>query len=142
MKRITELYLLLTLMLFLPTAAVRGQNTVYNVNNIPKVHLQDKTKYVCDPGHILSGEATGKIDEMLYKLEKKTGIESVVAVLPSIGEEDVFEFSHELLNKWGVGKKGKDNGWVAVLVIDQRRIQFYTGYGLEGILPDALCKRI
>ena len=31
---------------------------------------------------------------------------------------------------------------VILLVTDQRCIQFYTGYGLEGDLPDAICKRI
>ena len=79
---------------------------------------------------------------MLYRLEEKTGIETVVAVLPSIGEVDCFDFAHELLNTWGVGKKGVDNGLVILLVTDQRCIHFYTGYGLEGDLPDAICKRI
>lgn len=51
-------------------------------------------------------------------------------------------FAIQLLNQWGVGKKGKDNGLVILLVTDQRCIQFYTGYGLEGVLPDAICKRI
>ena len=44
--------------------------------------------------------------------------------------------------KNGVGQKGKDNGLVILLVTEERCIQFVTGYGLEGILPDALCKRI
>ncbi|KWR54934.1 beta-propeller domains of methanol dehydrogenase type [Bacteroides stercoris] len=79
---------------------------------------------------------------MLYALEQQTGIETVVAVVPSIGSEDCFDFSHRLLNEWGVGKKGKNNGLVILLVTDQRCIQFYTGYGLEGDLPDAICKRI
>jgi len=79
---------------------------------------------------------------MLYALEQQTGIETVVAVVPSIGNEDCFDFSHRLLNEWGVGKQGKNNGLVILLVTDQRCIQFYTGYGLEGDLPDAICKRI
>ena len=43
---------------------------------------------------------------------------------------------------WKVGKKSKDNGLVILLVEDQRTIRFITGYGLEGDLPDAICKRI
>lgn len=42
----------------------------------------------------------------------------------------------------GSRQEGKDNGLVILLVTDQRCIQFYTGYGLEGVLPDAICKRI
>ena len=60
----------------------------------------------------------------------------------SIRGTDCFDFCHQLLNKWGVGKKDKNNGLVILLVTDQRCIQFYTGYGLEGVLPDAICKRI
>lgn len=115
---------------------------VYTTRNIPKVHLQNKTRYTCNPAGILSTAACDSIDRMLYALEQQTGIETVVAVVPSIGQEECFDFSHRLLNEWGVGKKEKNNGLVILLVTDQRCIQFYTGYGLEGDLPDAICKRI
>lgn len=123
-------------------AVAQAQDKVYTVNDIPKVHLEDKTRYVCDPSGILSAESTSTMDNLLYDLEQQTGIETVVAVVPSIGDDDCFDFSHQLLNTWGVGKRGKDNGLVILLVTDQRCIQFYTGYGLEGVLPDAICKRI
>ena len=121
---------------------LRAQEKVYTVDNLPKVHLQNKMQYVCNPAGILSKAACDSIDSMLYALELQTGIETVVAVVPSIGEEDCFDFCHQLLNQWGVGKKDKNNGLVILLVTDQRCIQFYTGYGLEGVLPDAICKRI
>ena len=137
MKRsITTILFCLTLNL------ITWAQTVYTTDNLPNVHLQDKTRYTTDPEKILTSEARNSIDRMLYQLEQKTGIQSVVAVVPSIGEEDCFDFCHQLLNKWGVGQKGKDNGLIILLVTDQRCIQFYTGYGLEGPLPDAICKRI
>ena len=136
MKRLTALlFLCLALPLWM-------QAKVYTPDNLPKVHLQNKYRYTCDPEGILSSAATDSIDRMLYRLEQQTGIETVVAVVPSIGQAECFDFCHELLNSWGVGKKGKDNGLVILLVTDQRCIQFYTGYGLEGVLPDAICKRI
>lgn len=136
MKRFISITLFLSLLV-----ALQAQE-VYTTKNIPKVHLQDKTRYVCNPAGILSAAACDSIDRMLYALEQQTGIETVVAVVPSIGQEDCFDFSHQLLNDWGVGKKDKNNGLVILLVTDQRCIQFYTGYGLEGDLPDAICKRI
>lgn len=136
MKRIISITFLLSLLLCLQA------QQVYTTRNIPKVRLQDKTRYVTDPAGILSAAATDSIDRMLYALEQQTGIETVVAVVPSIGDEDCFDFSHRLLNEWGVGKKEKNNGLVILLVTDQRCIQFYTGYGLEGDLPDAIAKRI
>lgn len=136
MKRIISITFLLSLLLCLQA------QQVYTTRNLPKVRLQDKTRYVTDPDGILSAAATDSIDRMLYALEQQTGIETVVAVVPSIGDEDCFDFSHRLLNEWGVGKKEKNNGLVILLVTDQRCIQFYTGYGLEGDLPDAIAKRI
>lgn len=119
-----------------------AKEKVYTIDQIPKVHIQDKTRYVTDPAHILSAGAAQQMDALLYNLEKETGIETVVAVLPSIGEEDCFDFAHKLFSTWGVGKQENDNGLVILLVTDQRCIQFVTGYGLEGVLPDAICKRI
>ena len=121
---------------------VQAQSSEYTLDNIPNVRLQDKTNYVSNPDGILSAEATDSINQMLFNLEQKTGIETAVVVLPSIGNEDCFDFAFKLGSKWGVGKKGKDNGLVILLVTDQRCIQFVTGYGLEGDLPDAACKRI
>ena len=128
----------LLLCLLLPLRAQKA----YTPDNLPKVHIQNKYRYLCDPEGIISPVATDSIDRMLYRLEQQTGIETVVAVVPSIGEAECFDFCHTLLNSWGVGKKGRDNGLVILLVTDQRCIQFYTGYGLEGPLPDAICKRI
>lgn len=122
-------FILATFLLF----PLQAQEKVYTVDNLPKVHLQNKMQYVCNPAGILSQAACDSIDSMLYALEQQTGIETVVAVVPSIGEEDCFNFCHQLLNKWGVGKKDKNNGLVILLVTDQRCIQFYTGYGLEGV---------
>lgn len=137
MKRLTLIGLLCFLL-----SMVTWAQTVYTPDNLPKVHLQDKTRYVTDPDNILTPEARNNMDQMLYQLEQKTGIQTVVAVVQSIGETECFDFCHQLLNSWGVGQKGKDNGLVILLVTDQRCIQFYTGYGLEGPLPDAICKRI
>ena len=136
MKRFISVVILSSLLI-----TIQAQN-VYTTDNIPKIHLQDKTRYVCNPADILSTTACDSIDHMLYALEQQTGIETVVAVVPSIGDEECFDFAHRLLNEWGVGKKGINNGLVILLVTDQRCIQFYTGYGLEGDLPDAICKRI
>lgn len=131
----------ITLLLCLITLAQAAEKA-YTTTTIPKVHLQDKTRYTCNPDGILSTAACDSIDRMLYALEQATGIETVVAVVGSIGEADCFDFAHRLFNEWGVGKKKNNNGLVILLVIDQRYIQFVTGAGLEGDLPDAICKRI
>jgi uncharacterized protein len=98
--------------------------------------------YVCNPDNILSGQAVTSINEVLHKVEIATSAEVAVVVIQSIGSAVPKDFATELFNSWGVGKKENDNGLLLLMVIDQRRIEFETGFGLEPILTDAVCKRI
>lgn len=114
----------------------------YKVEDVPMVHLQDRSRYVSNPDGILSVSAVAEMDRILYQLEQKTGIETVVVAVEEIEGGDCFEFAYQLGKQNGVGKKGADNGLVILLVRGERCVQFATGYGIEGDLPDAICKRI
>lgn len=114
----------------------------YKVDEIPMVHLIDRTKYVSNPDGILDQRAVYAIDTTLYSLEQQTGIQTLVVVVTGIDGGDCFDFAQELGKKYGIGQKSKDNGLIILLSTDQRCIQFATGYGVEGALPDAICKRI
>lgn len=114
----------------------------YKVSEIPLVHMQDRTRYVSNPDNILSAAVVDSIDSALFTLEEKTGIQVLVAVVTGIEGGDCFDFAHRLGQENGVGEKGRDNGLVVLLSTDERCVQFATGYGLEGVLPDAICKRI
>ena len=139
MKRLSSIYLLCWACL-LCTISLSAKE--YTVKEIPMVHLQNKTRYVSNPDHILSDYAVAVMDTTLYALEQQTGIQTLVVAVEQITGGDCFEFAYELGRTNGVGQKGKDNGLVVLLVTGERCIQFATGYGLEGVLPDALCKRI
>lgn len=106
------------------------------------MRLTDVRRYVTDPTSILSPAATDTIDAILGRLEKSTGIETAVVMLPSIGENDIFDFSTSLFRKWGIGKKKSDNGLLILFVMDQHKVRFATGYGIEGTMTDAMSKRI
>ena len=114
----------------------------YTIQEIPMVHLQDRTRYVSNPDNILSPTAVATMDSILYALEQKTGIQTLVVAVTGIEGGDCFDFTHRLFNETGVGQKERNNGLVILLSTDERCIQFVTGYGLEGVLPDAICKRI
>ncbi len=114
----------------------------YTIKEIPMVHLQDRTRYVSNPDGILSASAVATMDSILYALEEKTGIQTLVVAVTGIEGGDCFDFAYRLGTEMGVGQKERDNGLVVLLSTDERCVQFATGYGLEGILPDAICKRI
>ena len=113
-----------------------------SVDDVPNVRLTDVRRYVSDPTSILSPAATDTINAILGRLEKSTGIETAVVMLPSIGENDIFDFSTSLFRKWGIGKKKSDNGLLILFVRDQHKVRFATGYGIEGTMTDAMSKRI
>ena len=113
-----------------------------SVDDVPNVRLTDVRRYVSDPTSILSPAAKDTINAILGRLEKSTGIETAVVMLPSIGENDIFDFSTSLFRKWGIGKKKSDNGLLILFVMNQHKVRFSTGYGIEGTMTDAMSKRI
>lgn len=129
----------LILMLFV---CIWGQAKKYTIQEIPMVYLQDRTHYVSNPDGILSPSAVATMDRILFALEEKTGIQTLVVAVTGIEGGDCFDFAYRLGKEMEVGQKGRDNGLVILLSTDERCIQFVTGYGLEGIIPDAICKRI
>lgn len=122
------------------------QPTAYTVKTVPNVQLEDGTAYTTDPEGVLSGEAKARLNAIAAGIRSDTGVELAVVVLPLITNDyvDAREFAHELFNYWGLGEKGKDNGLLVLLITEkrQREITFEVGYGLEGSLPDGLCKMI
>ena len=115
---------------------------VYRPADIRPVHLEDRNRYVCNPEGILSQSAVDRIDAIFRIIQDSTGIQTIVAVVNDIDPDDCFEFAHQLGETVGVGRSSSDNGLVILLSTGERCIQFATGYGIEGVLPDAICKRV
>lgn len=138
MKQTISLWLILLAL----CTSLHAQAKAYTTDEIPMVHLQDRTRYVSNPDGILSQETVTAIDTTLYALEKETGIQTLVVVVKSIEGGDCFDFAYRLGKENGVGQKKTNSGLVILLATEDRCIQFATGYGLEGDLPDAICKRI
>lgn len=138
MKRIGIFLSLLLLLPFWISA------TDYTIETIPNVRLSDRYNYVSNPDSIIQPETVARINQMLQTVEDSLGIEVAVVAIRSIGEHDARMFATDLFQHWGLGKKDKDNGLLIQLVTDppQRSVVFETGYGIEGILPDAICYRL
>lgn len=130
------------LLFALYTVCAAAGTKQYAVTDVPNVRLHDASQYVSDPAHILSPAACDTINAVLARLEKSTGIESAVVMLPSIGNGDIFDFAHNLFRTWGIGKKKSNNGLLILFVMDQRKVRFTTGYGIEGTMTDAMARRI
>ena len=95
-----------------------------------------------NPDGILSPGAVARIDSVCGALRDRAIAQVAVVAVDDIAGGDVFDFAVDLFTQWGVGRAENDNGLGILLVRDRREIRFVTGGGLEGVLPDAVCKRI
>ena len=133
---------LFTALILTLTMSVGISADPYALKDIPNVQLADRSRYTTSPDGILSEEAVTEIDRICDSLHTAGIAQIAVVAVRDIASDDVFTFAHRLFSSWGVGSKENDNGLGIILVLDKREIRFVTGYGLEGVLPDAICKRI
>lgn len=98
--------------------------------------------YVNDFAGVISPEYRDKITNLISELESKTTAEIAVVTIQSIAPYDERAYARMIFDKWKIGKKGKDNGVLILLAIQERRWRIETGYGVEGILPDSKCGTI
>ncbi len=113
----------------------------YTVKTVPNMKLVNNS-YVSNPDNLISEGTVAQVNQQLGALEQQTTSQVAVVLLNSIGEETDFNFAQDLFKEWGIGKANKDNGLLILFIKDQRKIRLHTGFGLEGVLPDAICKRI
>jgi uncharacterized protein len=96
------------------------------------------SQYVMDLAGVMPPDTRARLNAMLRDLENKTTAQVVVLTLISLEGEPIESFSHETAVKWGIGKKGKDNGVLLTVAVKDRKYRFEVGYGLESSLPDSL----
>lgn len=133
---------LIVLILCLWGASFTLEAAKYRVDQIPNVQLLDASRYTSNPDKILSESAVMAIDKACDSLHTAGKAQIAVVVVENIESDDVFSFAYDLFSEWGVGGRKSDNGLGVILVVEKREIRFVTGYGLEAVLPDAVCKRI
>lgn len=114
----------------------------YRTDEIPNVQRMDRRRYVSNPDGILSAPTVLRLDSLCGSLRGQGYAQVAVVAVEDIASDDVFDFAIDLFRSWGVGGSESHNGLGVLLVKDRREIRFVTGYGLEGTLPDALCRRI
>src|SRR5688500_3317279 len=57
-------------------------------------------------------------------------------------DSSIEDYTYRVAERWGAGKRGRNNGVVLFVFVNDRRLFMQVGYGLEGALPDALARRI
>ncbi|WP_407060907.1 TPM domain-containing protein [Acinetobacter faecalis] len=97
---------------------------------------------VIDQANILSASEKQQISVRILKLNEQAKAQIGVVIVPTTGQEDIFDFTMRVAEQWKLGSEKQDNGLLMAIAINDRRIQIATGYGLEGVLPDIVASRI
>jgi uncharacterized protein len=126
-NRYLKTMLLLGLFFFLVCTSLQAQ----------ALKFPDPEGPVNDYAQVISPQYEAQMSQLAQTLWDQTGTSLVVATFRDLGGESPQIFANKLYKSWGIGTKEEDKGVLILLALKERRLWIETGYGSEGILPDA-----
>jgi len=124
----------------------------FSLSGFTQIYAQDipekpnPPRLVNDFTGTLSAGEINQLEQKLVYFNDSTSTQIVVVLVPSLQGYEKYDFAQRLGEKWGVGQKGKNNGIIVLVkpkISSERGEAFISpGYGLEAVVPDAICKRI
>lgn len=100
------------------------------------------TGLVTDAANVLTVKQRAELTQKLTSFERGTRHQMAIVTTPSLGERDVADYTKDLANNWGVGRKGINDGIVILIAPTEKKVRITVGYGLEKQLPNDLCQQI
>ena len=90
-------------------------------------------------GSVLSSSTKNTIEQNGKALEDATGIQAIAVVVDFLDGQDPADYATDLINAWGIGQAGENNGVVVLLARGDRKIQIGTGTGLDRVMSGSKC---
>ncbi|MFA5171120.1 MAG: YgcG family protein [Sulfuriferula sp.] len=97
---------------------------------------------VTDLTNTLAPAQAASIEQQLVALEQRKGSQLAVLIVPTTQPEAIEQYSLRVAEAWKLGRKGVDDGALLIIAKDDRTLRIEVGYGLEGVIPDAIAKRV
>ncbi|HEY1787326.1 MAG TPA: TPM domain-containing protein, partial [Verrucomicrobiae bacterium] len=100
-------------------------------------------QYFNDYANVASAAVASQLNTTLEDFERQSSDQILVAIYPKMqSDSSIEDYTVRVARAWQVGQKDKNNGAVLFVFVQDHKMFLEVGYGLEGVLPDALCKRI
>ncbi len=131
-KRAYLLFLFVLFFNFSPLQAMKPED-VPNPRSTANIDVQDSAQ-------VLNPEYIHLINKICDALEKSTQAQMAVVTVDNLDGLTVEDYSMQVATRFGIGKKGKDDGILILFARDDRKVRIEVGYGLEGVLTDAKTK--
>jgi uncharacterized protein len=100
------------------------------------------TGRVVDTTGTLSPGEIQQLEAKLAAIERDKGTQIAVLMVPSTAPEDIESFGIRVAEQWQIGRKGVDDGLIVIVAKNDRTMRLEVGYGLEGVIPDAVAYRL
>ncbi len=100
------------------------------------------TGRVVDPAGVIAPGTRSEIEARLQDLQTRSGIQLIVATVPSLGGQEIEPYANQLFRSWKLGDKDRNDGVLLLVSTGERKIRIEVGYGLEATLTDAISKLI
>jgi uncharacterized protein len=97
---------------------------------------------VTDLTGTLSAEQRSALEQTLAEFERRKGAQLAVLMVATTEPETVEQYAVRVEEAWKLGRKGVDDSLLLVIAKNDRRLHIEVGYGLEGVVPDAVAKRV
>ena len=123
-------------------AATCGVLLLWAATAVAAPDFPQLTGRVVDQAGLLDAGTRASLSAKLEALEKQTTDQIVVVTLKSLQGETIESYGVQLGRHWGIGQKEKNNGALLIVAVKERKVRIEVGYGLEGVLTDALTKVI
>ena len=92
--------------------------------------------YVTDEAGVMGESRAAQLEGFLDQLQRKTLVQFAVLTVKSCAPEEPSTYKTRVFHAWGIGDKERKDGLLLLVSLDEHALEFETGYGLEGTLPD------
>ena len=99
-------------------------------------------RWLTDAANFLSPATATELDSRLEAYERSSGHQIVVYIGTTTGVVPIEDWAVKTFAAWRVGRKGLDDGLALFIMAADKRLRIEVGYGLEGVVPDALAGRV
>jgi len=107
-----------------------------------EVAVPPLTTRVTDLTNTLTASQRGQLENELRAFEARKGSQIAVLIVPTTEPETIEQYGIRVADAWKVGRKRVDDGAILLIAKDDRAMRIEVGYGLEGVIPDAIANRI
>jgi uncharacterized protein len=106
------------------------------------VEIPEYSPNVVDPNAYISLAEREEINRLIDGIQSRGAFRPAVYLLPTLGEESIEGLAERAFRTWELGEKGKDNGLLLVIAMEDRKMRIETGYGIEASITDLAARRV